>query len=210
MLQSADFFCNGKSYSLLYVFTKNRNKYVELYLALDETSICALDHIYLLISVSWRRTSVMLLFLRTNVIRCIETITISSFMVLWRDRITIFSPNDFFLICTQSFIEFAVRFQIFEGNSHYDTPEVRRFEELVAQYIRVFPERWSPAGIGMRVEVLGCELPGKTTGGPQRPAQLLIKSAVLVYNVECIVCVFVYLSSLSVVVNHVAVCLDRD
>lgn len=31
---------------------KNRNKYVELYLALDETSICALDHIYLLLSVS--------------------------------------------------------------------------------------------------------------------------------------------------------------
>ncbi|TWW80550.1 Neuropilin-2 Vascular endothelial cell growth factor 165 receptor 2 [Takifugu flavidus] len=36
------------------------------------------------------------------------------------------------------------RLLIFEGNSHYDTPEVRRFEELVAQYIRVFPERWSP------------------------------------------------------------------
>lgn len=61
------------------------------------------------------------------------------------------------------FIEFAGCLQIFEGNSHYDTPEVRRFEELVAQYIRVFPERWSPAGIGMRVEVLGCELPGKKT-----------------------------------------------
>uniref|UniRef100_A0A674MY73 Neuropilin n=1 Tax=Takifugu rubripes TaxID=31033 RepID=A0A674MY73_TAKRU len=53
--------------------------------------------------------------------------------------------------------------KIFEGNSHYDTPEVRRFEELVAQYIRVFPERWSPAGIGMRVEILGCELPGENT-----------------------------------------------
>uniref|UniRef100_A0A674NKK0 Neuropilin n=1 Tax=Takifugu rubripes TaxID=31033 RepID=A0A674NKK0_TAKRU len=53
--------------------------------------------------------------------------------------------------------------KIFEGNSHYDTPEVRRFEELVAQYIRVFPERWSPAGIGMRVEILGCELPETTT-----------------------------------------------
>lgn len=65
---------------------------------------------------------------------------------------------------TGTFIEFADCFQIFEGNSHYDTPEVRRFEELVAQYIRVFPERWSPAGIGMRVEVLGCELPGKKTG----------------------------------------------
>ncbi|XP_076602609.1 neuropilin-2-like isoform X2 [Chaetodon auriga] len=53
--------------------------------------------------------------------------------------------------------------KIFEGNSHYDTPEVRRFDEIVAQYIRVFPERWSPAGIGMRMEVLGCDLPETTT-----------------------------------------------
>uniref|UniRef100_G3NY79 Neuropilin n=1 Tax=Gasterosteus aculeatus aculeatus TaxID=481459 RepID=G3NY79_GASAC len=51
--------------------------------------------------------------------------------------------------------------KIFEGNGNYDTPEVRRFDEIVAQYIRVFPERWSPAGIGMRMEVLGCDLPGK-------------------------------------------------
>uniref|UniRef100_A0A671VMI1 Neuropilin n=1 Tax=Sparus aurata TaxID=8175 RepID=A0A671VMI1_SPAAU len=53
--------------------------------------------------------------------------------------------------------------KIFEGNSHYDTPEVRRFDEIVAQFIRVFPERWSPAGIGMRMEVLGCDLPETTT-----------------------------------------------
>uniref|UniRef100_A0A673CLW6 Neuropilin n=1 Tax=Sphaeramia orbicularis TaxID=375764 RepID=A0A673CLW6_9TELE len=52
--------------------------------------------------------------------------------------------------------------KIFEGNSHYDTPEVRRFDEIVSQYIRVFPERWSPAGIGMRMEVLGCDLPATT------------------------------------------------
>lgn len=52
--------------------------------------------------------------------------------------------------------------QIFEGNTHYDTPELRHFEETVAQYIRLFPERWSPAGIGMRVEILGCDLPGRT------------------------------------------------
>ncbi|KAJ3592136.1 hypothetical protein NHX12_007265, partial [Muraenolepis orangiensis] len=49
--------------------------------------------------------------------------------------------------------------KVFEGNSHYDTPEVRTFEELTAQFIRIYPERWSPAGIGMRMEVLGCELP---------------------------------------------------
>ncbi|KAK2839559.1 hypothetical protein Q5P01_013299 [Channa striata] len=53
--------------------------------------------------------------------------------------------------------------KIFEGNSHYDTPEVRRFDEIVAQYVRVYPERWSPAGIGMRMEVLGCDLPEATT-----------------------------------------------
>uniref|UniRef100_A0A671WPM5 Neuropilin n=1 Tax=Sparus aurata TaxID=8175 RepID=A0A671WPM5_SPAAU len=51
--------------------------------------------------------------------------------------------------------------KIFEGNTHYDTPELRHFEETVAQYIRLYPERWSPAGIGMRVEILGCDLPGR-------------------------------------------------
>ncbi|XP_029941796.1 neuropilin-2-like isoform X1 [Salarias fasciatus] len=53
--------------------------------------------------------------------------------------------------------------KIFEGNTHYDTPELRHFEETVAQYVRLYPERWSPAGIGMRVEILGCDLPETTT-----------------------------------------------
>ncbi|XP_035006040.2 neuropilin-2a isoform X2 [Hippoglossus stenolepis] len=53
--------------------------------------------------------------------------------------------------------------KIFEGNTHYDTPELRHFEETVAQYVRLYPERWSPAGIGMRVEILGCDLPEPTT-----------------------------------------------
>uniref|UniRef100_A0A8K9XR92 Neuropilin n=1 Tax=Oncorhynchus mykiss TaxID=8022 RepID=A0A8K9XR92_ONCMY len=56
--------------------------------------------------------------------------------------------------------------KIFEGNTHYDTPEIRRFEEIPAQFIRIYPERWSPVGIGMRLEVLGCELPGKRTLPP--------------------------------------------
>ncbi|KFQ59149.1 Neuropilin-2, partial [Pelecanus crispus] len=46
--------------------------------------------------------------------------------------------------------------KLFEGNIHYDIPEVRRFDPVPAQYVRVHPERWSPAGIGMRLEVLGC------------------------------------------------------
>ncbi|CAB1452822.1 unnamed protein product [Pleuronectes platessa] len=53
--------------------------------------------------------------------------------------------------------------KIFEGNTHYDTPELRHFEETVAQFVRLYPERWSPAGIGMRVEILGCDLPEPTT-----------------------------------------------
>ena len=66
--------------------------------------------------------------------------------------------------------------QVFEGNGHYDTPEVRRFEELAAQFIRIYPERWSPAGIGMRMEVLGCELPGRnvrrSTSSTLRPVDM--------------------------------------
>nr|AAR11554.1 neuropilin 2a [Danio rerio] len=53
--------------------------------------------------------------------------------------------------------------KLFEGNTNYDTPELRRFEELPAQFIRIYPERWSPAGIGMRMEVLGCNLPETST-----------------------------------------------
>uniref|UniRef100_A0A3B3RED5 Neuropilin n=1 Tax=Paramormyrops kingsleyae TaxID=1676925 RepID=A0A3B3RED5_9TELE len=56
--------------------------------------------------------------------------------------------------------------KIFEGNTHYDTPEIRRFEEVPAQFIRIYPEKWSPGGIGMRLEVLGCELPGERAALP--------------------------------------------
>lgn len=59
-------------------------------------------------------------------------------------------------------IKFGFFLQMFEGNMHFDTPEVRRFDPVPAQYIRVLPERWSPAGIGMRLEVLGCDWTGKT------------------------------------------------
>ncbi|XP_040297314.1 neuropilin-2 isoform X1 [Bufo bufo] len=47
--------------------------------------------------------------------------------------------------------------KLFEGNMHYDTPEVRRFDPVAAQFVRVYPERWSPAGMGMRMEILGCD-----------------------------------------------------
>lgn len=57
--------------------------------------------------------------------------------------------------------EQPVSLQLFEGNMHYDTPDIRRFDAVPAQYVRVYPERWSPAGIGMRLEVLGCDWTGK-------------------------------------------------
>ncbi|XP_027032167.2 neuropilin-2a isoform X3 [Tachysurus fulvidraco] len=53
--------------------------------------------------------------------------------------------------------------KIFEGNVHFDMPELRRFEELLARFVRIYPERWSPGGIGMRIEVLGCSLPETST-----------------------------------------------
>lgn len=59
---------------------------------------------------------------------------------------------------TCSFFSF---FQIFEGNSNYDTPELRTVEPLLTRFIRIYPERATPAGMGLRLELLGCEIEGK-------------------------------------------------
>ncbi|KAJ8272484.1 hypothetical protein GJAV_G00089640 [Gymnothorax javanicus] len=48
--------------------------------------------------------------------------------------------------------------RIFEGNQNYDTPEMRTFAPLLTRFIRLYPERASPAGLGLRLELLGCEL----------------------------------------------------
>ncbi|KAG7266583.1 hypothetical protein CRUP_032108, partial [Coryphaenoides rupestris] len=52
--------------------------------------------------------------------------------------------------------------QIFEGNMNYDTPELRSLEPLLTRYIRVYPERAAPAGMGLRLEILGCEIQAPT------------------------------------------------
>ncbi|KAK6292912.1 hypothetical protein J4Q44_G00364130 [Coregonus suidteri] len=44
--------------------------------------------------------------------------------------------------------------KIFEGNQNYDTPELRTVEPLLTRYIRVYPERSTPAGMGLRLELL--------------------------------------------------------
>ncbi|XP_032821520.1 neuropilin-2-like isoform X2 [Petromyzon marinus] len=48
----------------------------------------------------------------------------------------------------------------FDGNSNWDMPEVRRFPVVTARYVRLYPERWGAGGGGLRLELLGCTLPG--------------------------------------------------
>ncbi|XP_067342547.1 neuropilin-1a isoform X3 [Channa argus] len=48
--------------------------------------------------------------------------------------------------------------KIFEGNSNYDTPELRTVEPLVTRFIRIYPDRATPTGMGLRLELLGCEI----------------------------------------------------
>lgn len=50
--------------------------------------------------------------------------------------------------------------QTFEGNTNYDTPELRTFEPVSTRFIRVYPERATHGGLGLRMELLGCELEG--------------------------------------------------
>lgn len=50
----------------------------------------------------------------------------------------------------------------FEGNTNYDTPELRTFASIPTRYIRIIPERASVLGLGLRMELLGCEVEAPT------------------------------------------------
>ncbi|KAL0201332.1 hypothetical protein M9458_004519, partial [Cirrhinus mrigala] len=52
------------------------------------------------------------------------------------------------------------------GNQNHDTPEVRTFDPVPLRFLRIYPERGSPEGIGLRLEVLGCDLQEPTTPLP--------------------------------------------
>ncbi|XP_038611523.1 neuropilin-1 isoform X5 [Tachyglossus aculeatus] len=52
----------------------------------------------------------------------------------------------------------------FEGNTNYDTPELRSFSPISTRFIRIFPERATHGGLGLRMELLGCELEAPTAG----------------------------------------------
>ncbi|KAM9307917.1 neuropilin-1 [Gastrophryne carolinensis] len=51
----------------------------------------------------------------------------------------------------------------FEGNTNYDTPELRTFAPISARYIRIIPERAANSGLGLRLELLGCEIEAPTS-----------------------------------------------
>uniref|UniRef100_UPI00358E2941 neuropilin-1-like isoform X2 n=1 Tax=Myxine glutinosa TaxID=7769 RepID=UPI00358E2941 len=48
------------------------------------------------------------------------------------------------------------RQKLLEGNSNGDLPVLRRFDPLVARFIRFYPQKWTSRGIGLRLEILGC------------------------------------------------------
>ncbi|XP_055473535.1 neuropilin-1 isoform X2 [Psammomys obesus] len=50
----------------------------------------------------------------------------------------------------------------FEGNNNYDTPELRTFSPLSTRFIRIYPERATHSGLGLRMELLGCEVEAPT------------------------------------------------
>uniref|UniRef100_A0A674I0T4 Neuropilin n=1 Tax=Terrapene triunguis TaxID=2587831 RepID=A0A674I0T4_9SAUR len=64
------------------------------------------------------------------------------------------------------------KIKTFEGNTNYDTPELRTFEPITTRLIRVYPERATHGGLGLRMELLGCEfeaptsVPTTTEGNP--------------------------------------------
>uniref|UniRef100_UPI00358E0450 neuropilin-2-like n=1 Tax=Myxine glutinosa TaxID=7769 RepID=UPI00358E0450 len=53
--------------------------------------------------------------------------------------------------------------KVFLGSSNMDRPELRRFTPLSARFVRLYPERWASRGIGLRLELLGCDVPAVTT-----------------------------------------------
>ncbi|KAM6989399.1 neuropilin-1a-like [Tautogolabrus adspersus] len=56
--------------------------------------------------------------------------------------------------------------KIFTGNQNHDTPELRSVGPLLTRFIRIYPERATTEGLGLRLELLGCELDDITTTAP--------------------------------------------
>uniref|UniRef100_A0A8C1YPT2 Neuropilin n=1 Tax=Cyprinus carpio TaxID=7962 RepID=A0A8C1YPT2_CYPCA len=65
--------------------------------------------------------------------------------------------------------------KIFEGNLNYDTPALRTVEPILTRFVRVYPDRATPAGMGLRLELLGCEMEVPTVP-PTIPASSTVPS----------------------------------
>uniref|UniRef100_A0A3Q2V9Z6 Neuropilin n=1 Tax=Haplochromis burtoni TaxID=8153 RepID=A0A3Q2V9Z6_HAPBU len=58
--------------------------------------------------------------------------------------------------------ENTTRVKVFLGNQNHDTPELRSIGPLITRFIRIYPERATNEGVGLRLELLGCELEGES------------------------------------------------
>uniref|UniRef100_A0A671Y6R3 Neuropilin n=1 Tax=Sparus aurata TaxID=8175 RepID=A0A671Y6R3_SPAAU len=60
--------------------------------------------------------------------------------------------------------------KIFQGNQNHDTPELKPVGPLLTRFVRIYPERATTEGLGLRLELLGCELDDITTTAPPTTA----------------------------------------
>lgn len=51
--------------------------------------------------------------------------------------------------------------QIFSGNQNHDTPELRPLAPVRTRFVRIYPERATAEGLGLRLELTGCDLDGE-------------------------------------------------
>ncbi|XP_061652423.1 neuropilin-1a-like isoform X1 [Phyllopteryx taeniolatus] len=67
--------------------------------------------------------------------------------------------------------------KIFSGNQNHDTPELRSVGSLPTRFVRIYPERATMEGVGLRLELLGCELDDITTTAlPTTPLATMLPS----------------------------------
>ncbi|XP_066508407.1 neuropilin-1a-like isoform X2 [Hoplias malabaricus] len=76
--------------------------------------------------------------------------------------------------------------KVFVGNLNHDTPEVRSFDALMMRYLRLYPERGAVEGMGLRLEVLGCETEQTTTPLPPTTPLLPSTTAVATHSAPVI------------------------
>ncbi|KAJ8011899.1 hypothetical protein DPEC_G00063090 [Dallia pectoralis] len=67
---------------------------------------------------------------------------------------------------------------IFIGNQNHDTPELRGLGPVRTRFVRVYPERATNEGLGLRMELLGCEIQEPTATPPTTPAATTIAATV--------------------------------